>query len=247
MINIKKLSLFQKVLLIGLSLRVFFQALAFLAIKFIPFKASFPYWESILADKAPAWLWFWGNFDGVHYLNIVDAGYKYGLTQAFFPLYPIIIKLVNLIISNSLISALIISHISFIGFIYYFIKLGLLDFSKKTIFWASLLLLLFPTSFFFFGVYTESLFLLLVAASFFLMQKKKFFKASVLAGLASATRFVGIFLIPAILWDYYQNQKKLKLTKRSTKCLPIKPAPPVTKIFISSQPVSSRESYKSPR
>ena len=207
----KRLFIFS--LILAGIVRLILQLIAIPAIKYIPFKGSFPYWETILADRGPDWLWFWGNFDGVHYLNIAKINYQYGLTQAFFPLYPVLIKIVNFIINNSLWSALIISHLSFIGFIYLFIKLGRFDFKSKSVKWASILLLLFPTSFFFFGVYTESLFLLLTAACFYYSRQKKFLLASILAGLASATRLIGIFLLPVILWEYYQSVKKPRLTK----------------------------------
>lgn len=206
---------FKKLLLIALGIRVLYQLIFSLVAPLIPFKASFPYWESVLAEAGPSWLWFWGNFDGVHYLNIVKVGYQYGLTQAFFPLYPILIKGFNFIFQNSLISALVISHLSFIGFLYMFLKLGQLDLKKPVVYWAAILLLFFPTSFFFFGVYTESLFLLLAALSFYLARKKQFFKAALTISLASATRLVGIFLLPSLIWEYYHKNKKPNLVKIS--------------------------------
>ena len=147
----------------------------------------------------------------MHYLNIAEKGYEYGLTQAFFPLYSIMIRALTAIIRNPLWAALIISHLSLIGFCYYFIKLGRLDFKLKQISWAWLLLLIFPTAFFLFGVYTESLFLLLAAAAFYYARKQQFWLSALLAGLASSTRIIGIFLLPAILWEYYQLNPKPKL------------------------------------
>ena len=201
-------SLFIHALLISLSLRLGLQVLAGLAIKFIPFKGSFPYWDLFLAPKGPNWLWLWASFDGAHYISIAQEGYLYGLTQAYFPLYPILIRWLTFLTKNQLISGVIIAHLAFIGFIYYFIKLGRLDYSTKTIRWALLILLLFPTSFFFFSLYTESLFLLLTALSLYLARTKRFIPAALIVGLASATRLVGIFLLPAILWEYYQVHKK---------------------------------------
>jgi hypothetical protein len=156
----------------------------------------------------PEWLGFWANFDGTHYIEMAQFGYQSNLTQVFFPFYPFLIRLVNFITQNRLWSGLIISHLSFIGFLYFFIKLGLLDYSKKTIRWALIFLILFPTSFFFFSLYTESLFLFLVAAVFYLSRQKKFWLASILVGLASITSLVGIFLLPVVLWEYWQTTKK---------------------------------------
>ena len=196
----------KKLLLIALIVRLALQLVAAAAIAYLPFWPTYPNWDIILMNQGPEWLWFWGGFDGVHYLNIAEKGYEYGLTQAFFPLYPLLIKWFN-VAHNSLVTALIISHLSFIGLVYFFVKLGRLDFKKTTVKWAGILLLLFPASFFLFGVYTESLFLFLAAACFYYSRKKSFLLAAVLAGLASATRLVGIFLLPAILWEYYKVKK----------------------------------------
>ena len=204
----KGLVLFYRILGLVIVVRLYLQLLINWAIKRIPFKGSFPYRELILTNLGPDWLWLWGNFDGVHYLYIAKVGYEYGLTQAFFPLYPLMIRYLNFITHNSLWSGLLISSLSLVGFIYFFIKLGLLDYSKKTVSWASLFLLIFPTSFFFFALYTESLFLLLAIAAFYSARKKRFLLSSLLVGLASATRLIGIFLLPAILWEYWQANKK---------------------------------------
>lgn len=202
------MNLFKYGLILALIVRFYLQLLAGLAIKFVSFKGSYPYWDLFLSPKGPDWLWLWGSFDGAHYIAIAQEGYLYGLTQVYFPLYPILIRLLTFLTKNQLWSGVIISHLAFIGFIYYFIKLGRLDHSIKTIRWALLILLLFPTSFFFFSLYTESLFLFLLALSLYLARTKRFIPAAIIAGLASATRLVGIFLLPAIIWEYYQVHKK---------------------------------------
>ncbi|MFH0942927.1 MAG: hypothetical protein V1810_02010 [Candidatus Beckwithbacteria bacterium] len=202
------MNLFNFSLTLALIVRFYLQLLAGLAIKFVPFKASYPYWDLFLAPKGPNWLWLWASFDGAHYIAIAQEGYLYGLTQAYFPLYSILIRLLTFLTKNQLWSGVIISHLAFIGFIYYFIKLGRLDYSIKTIRWALLILLLFPTSFFFFSLYTESLFLFFVALCLYLARTKRFIPAALVAGLASATRLVGIFLLPALLWEYCQVHKK---------------------------------------
>jgi Gpi18-like mannosyltransferase len=197
----------KKLLLIALTVRLILQFVAGLAIKFWPFEPSFPHWDTALVNQGPRWLWLWGSFDGVHYLNIAEKGYEYGLTQAFFPVYPLLIRFLT-IFNNRLIPALLISHIALIGFLYLFVKLGRLDFKVKAVNWAGVLFLLYPASFFLFGVYTESLFLWLAAACFYLSRQKQWLTAAAAAGLASATKLAGIFLLPALLWEYYRANLK---------------------------------------
>ena len=212
------MKLFKKSLIVTIFLRIILHFLSLFSIKNIPFKPSFPYWDTTLTKLGPRWFWLWASFDGPHYIRIVTDGYKHTLTQAFFPIYPLLIKSFNFITSNSIISGLIISHISLIGFIYFFLKLGELDYKKIKIWQAFLFFILFPTSFYLFSVYTESLFLFLTAASFYFARKKNFLLAVLLTGIVTATKIIGIFLIPAILWEYYSLHKKNK--KKLFKIIP---------------------------
>jgi Gpi18-like mannosyltransferase len=202
------MKILKKSLLTVLSLRIYLHLLSLVSIRFLSFKPGFPYWESVLAKLGPRWLWLWGSFDGAHYLAIAKLGYQNTLTQAFFPVYPLLIKLTNYLTTNPLVSGLLISHLFLIGFIYFFLKLGELDFKLSSLWQSLVLLLLFPTSFYLFSVYTESLFLFLIAAVFYFSRKQKFILASIFTAIATATKFIGIFLVPALLWEYYLVSKK---------------------------------------
>lgn len=166
------------------------------------FGARFPYYQERLIDtKLPHFIWSFGNFDGVHYLGIAKDAYAAQYTQAFFPLYPIIIKSASLVtFGNLLLSALIISNVTFLAALLVFYKLISITHNPNVAFWSVLFLLAFPTSFYFGAIYTESLFFLLIISAFYLAQKGKIWQASLLGGLASGTRLVGIFLAPALLF-----------------------------------------------
>lgn len=151
----------------------------------------------------------WANFDGIHYLGIAERGY-YQFEQAFFPLYPLLIRHLGWLLGdNYLWAGLLISNLSLVLSLFVFYKLlkrG--GFAERTIKWSIVFLLFSPTSFYFGAVYTESLFLLLTLLSFYLLQKINPAKARIFlylltAGLASATRLVGAFLLaPLGLFTY---------------------------------------------
>lgn len=166
------------------------------------FGARFPYYqERLIATKLPHFIWSFGNFDGVHYLGIAKEAYAAQYTQAFFPLYPILIKSVSfLTFGNLLVSALLVSNISFLASLLIFYKLISKTHGQKIAFWSVLFLLSFPTSFFFGAAYTESVFFLLIVSAFYLAEKGKIWQASLLGLLASGTRLVGVFLAPALLF-----------------------------------------------
>ncbi|MBI2031259.1 MAG: hypothetical protein HYT08_01455 [Candidatus Levybacteria bacterium] len=150
----------------------------------------------------------WANFDGEHYLNI--AKYGYGIyQQAFFPLFPLLIKFFSLFfMGNYILSALFIVHVSLLISLIFLYKLASMDFKTDTVKWTLIFLLFFPTAFFLGSIYTESLFLAFVFSSFYFMRRQKFTLTSILIGFASATRIIGIFLLIPLLLEFYLSRIK---------------------------------------
>ena len=166
-------------------------------------------------------LWSWANFDGIHYLTIAKSGYQF--RQAFFPLYPYFVRSLTTFTENYLFSGLLISHFSLIIALFLLYKLVRLDFSEGIARRSLVYLLIFPTSFYLGSVYSESLFLALVLGSFYAARKKHWWIAGVLGAFASATQFVGIFLFPALLVEWYskKGKRKKKIIKEIGECLPL--------------------------
>lgn len=173
-------------------------------------------------------LWAWANFDGNRYLAIAHHGYG-NFEQAFFPFYIWLIKTFAFSFKESpfalLLSGLTISHLAFLVALFLLYSLIRLDFNRKVAQIAVLFLLVFPTSFFFGAVYTESLFLFLVLASFYFARNKvlpeagsyfartkRWWLAGIFGAFASATRVVGIFLLPALAFELWQQHQKKKIT-----------------------------------
>lgn len=186
--------------------------IAFLSIYLLPqFGNRFPYWDTTLVTtNLPSWIWGFGNFDGVHYLRLVIYGYEGSqFSQAFFPLYPLLIKLLSFN-NHYFITASVISNVSFLIGIFIYYKLLRFDFNEKIAFKSVLLLLAFPTAFYFASVYGESLFFTLTVVCFFFLRKKKFMEAGFFAALASATRILGLIFIPIFIVEIYLSFKKEK-------------------------------------
>lgn len=153
----------------------------------------------------------WANFAGADFLDIARLSYGAPLKTSayiFFPLFPILIGQLAALIPNYLASGLVIVHLSLIFALYFLYRLVRLDHSEQTAKNTLILLMLFPTAFFFGAVYSESFFLLLVVLSFYLVRRQRFFLACFLAMFASATRFAGIFLWPALIWEIWQGHSK---------------------------------------
>src|SRR3990167_1225203 len=94
--------------------RVALLVIAFVATSLIGFVFPYPNFQWLIAKgwNIPL-LWTWGGFDGIHYLTIAESGYIADYTQAFFPMYPQLIRWFYLNFHlNSLIAGLVVSHLS---------------------------------------------------------------------------------------------------------------------------------------
>ncbi|HKC04967.1 MAG TPA: mannosyltransferase family protein [Patescibacteria group bacterium] len=161
--------------------------------------------------------WAWANFDGEHYLSIAQNGYGFG-ERAFFPLLPILIKYFGNLLGGTLfsfnIAANIISNLSFLIGLLGLYKLVGLDHPSKISKLAIIILLLFPTSFYFVSIYTESLFFMLAVWSFWFARKGKWLPASLLGILLSSVRFVGLIILPALVVEWFlQNRNNKNIIK----------------------------------
>lgn len=224
--------MFSKILGIFFLWRISLFTVALLATIALPvFGNRFPYFNQVLAVTGfPSFIWGFGNFDGVHYLRIAQNGYDAQYSQAFFPLYPLLIRFVNMLPKNPtldtrifvdpsyFIVGLILSNILFLISLYYFYKLIRIDFDHKIALGAVVLLVSFPTSFYFGSVYTESLFLLLVLATLYFTRKGNFLAAGIFSLFASVTRIFGLLLIPVLLIELYLKIKsgEIKLNSWET-------------------------------
>lgn len=184
---------------------------------FLTYAPSFPYVNTILQlTGLPRWLYSWANFDGVHYIRIASSGYgKTALIQAFFPFYPILLRTVrDLTGLGYLTSGMIISNGLALGtFISFFLYVKQ-RFNRQLAYKALITFLLFPTSYYLVGVYTESLFLFAAVTAFLFARNKLWLWSAVMIGIASATRVVGIFLIPALAIDLFFQ--RYQITREST-------------------------------
>jgi len=160
----------------------------------------------------------YANFDGNHYISLAQHWYGDVFTMnlyAFFPLYPLLIQKLNLL-SNLLLSGLIVSHLFLVLAVIFLYRLLRLDLNEKESRLTIFLMSIFPTSFFLGAVYTESLFLFLSVSSLYFTRKKNFPPAAILATFASLTRLSGVFLWPALILEFIScNSGDIKKTLKN--------------------------------
>ncbi len=176
----------------------------------LPYQPSFPYAQSLHVQYPSRYISTWVQFDGVHYLTLLHEGYKgAALIQAFFPLYPLLTKMFTFGFFDPVIVGIVLSPVCFGAGLLLLYRLLQIDESKTTAARTVWLILLSPVSFYFAALYTEGLFFLLVVLSFYFARTQRWLGAGIIAMLASATRVVGILLLPALLYEFWQQQKQI--------------------------------------
>ena len=151
-----------------------------------------------------SWINYW---DSAHYISISQNGYVIP-QQAFFPLWPLLIKLTTFVLKDPYFATFILSFILGLST---FILLFLL--AQKLIGrYAKVALILFacfPSTMFLHAGYTEGLFLSLILFGCLLLEGKKYVLAATLIGLATATRFAGV--AAALVFLFIGRSKREKL------------------------------------
>lgn len=136
-------------------------------------------------------------YDSEHYINMAKYGYQEPFLYAFFPLYPMLIRLLKIFIPSYQIAGALISNIcSFLSLI----LINNLTKEKHNL--NNIICFLFsPILAFTSIVYTESLFMFLTLYGYYLYKKDKYFLSSIIVGLSILTRNSGIILWGAIGLD----------------------------------------------
>jgi len=159
----------------------------------------------------------WGRWDSGWYLDIALNGYSLKgpieTTQsnvAYFPLYPLSIRALLMLLPESLrtqeialLIGVILSNVMFLGALFVLHRLTLLLTNDRAVAQRTLwYTVLFPASFFFTAAYTEATFFLFTIAMFYAALKRVWWVAGILAALATLTRPSGILLVLPLAWMY---------------------------------------------
>lgn len=160
----------------------------------------------------------WTHWDGEHYAMLASDGYlnpPHEVSPAFFPLYPLLLRSAATLFGGPLsrealgLWGVILSLLLFPIGLYFVYKIAESGWGARVARASVLLLAFFPTSFFFNAAYTESLFLALSAGSLWAARVRgDLLLACLLAGLATATRNVGVFLLVPLFLTWFVDRER---------------------------------------
>lgn len=153
----------------------------------------------------------WNQWDSGWYRSIVTSGYGYDSAAhtgsvAFFPLYPVLVRLALPLLPNPAVAGLVISNLLLAAAMLVIYRLVAARLGRSVATTTLILMAAFPFAFFYSAVYTESLFLFLTALAFYFAERERWWLAGLVGALAALTRLVGIALGPALLLAYLERR-----------------------------------------
>lgn len=151
--------------------------------------------------------WFlggWHQWDSLAYLDIAGNGYSYvPNTQsrvAFFPGYPLTVRTVDQVVGNLPVAGILVTAAAGLTAMQLYWRWLVERMTRSAALAALALLALYPWAWYLYGaIYGDALFLCLVLATFTLLERDRYFLAGVVGAAATATRFVGVALVAAMV------------------------------------------------
>jgi hypothetical protein len=159
----------------------------------------------------------WVHWDALRFLLIASSGYDGVATPpnstAFFPLYPLAIRALNLIGIDEVVAALLISAVGSLVAFAFLYKLAVHDSGaedpddgQKAGSRAVLYLALFPTAVFLLAPYSESLFLAGAIPAFYLARAQRWHLVGIPAAVAMGARFAGAFVLIGLAVEFLRQR-----------------------------------------
>jgi Gpi18-like mannosyltransferase len=194
------------VLFAFLLTRMMVFTVTYLSMSELPVRSGDIYWraipQNILADGLVRW-------DSGFYRDIVKGGYQSvaGIhNTAFFPLYPMLVRLLSKIIGHVYLSGLLISNLMFLISLFYLYALVKHEYrDDDTAGRAVFYLACAPTAFFFSAMYSESTFLAFLIACLYYARTARWGWAALTGAAASAARIPGVFVAVFILLEGFSR------------------------------------------
>ena len=152
-------------------------------------------------------LFAWNKWDAGWFISVAQFGYANSQQTAFFPLYPILIAGLHVVLpwTSYFVCAALISNGALLVALALLLRLVERELSTSASRTTALLLLAYPAAFYLTTAYSESIFLALVLGTFLSLRSGRWVTAGVLAGLATLTRPTGGMLAFAFAWEFLRQ------------------------------------------
>jgi len=159
-------------------------------------------------------LGYWAHWDGAWYSEIATEGYgeREPASTAFFPLYPMLMKLGIFLGGGPALWGVLISLVSTFFALFFVYRIAEKLYDARAARAAKLCLAFFPTAFFLNAAYTEALFLALTTGTLWAaLVRRDFLVAGLFGALAAATRNVGVLLLVPLFSEWARHRREVGL------------------------------------
>src|SRR4051812_4812437 len=165
----------------------------------------------------------WARWDGGWFTHIAQDGYTdRRSTPAFFPAYPMTVRVVGWIFgSHFVVAGVVVSLLACAGAFVLLHRLARELVGEEAAQRSVVLLAVFPAALFLGAVYSESLYLLLTIAAFLAARRGRWASAGIATGLAILTRPTGIVLLPALAVLAWRAERRRRALAELALAIPI--------------------------
>ncbi|ABS05567.1 hypothetical protein Krad_4104 [Kineococcus radiotolerans SRS30216 = ATCC BAA-149] len=153
----------------------------------------------------PVWVQSLVRWDSNYYLTIAERGYVSPEMPAFFPLYPLLVRLVASTGLAYPVAGILVSAVATVVALTHLRRLAVDHFGPAETLLHQRAVLLFlagPSAFFLAAVYTESVFCALTFAAFHHARRQHWGRACALLALLTASRSPAVVVVLAVLVEY---------------------------------------------
>ncbi len=162
--------------------------------------------QNVLFDSLIHW-------DAGWFLRIAGQGYDFD-SAPFFPMFPLLIRLLTLVTANGVVSGFLISNTALFIACFFLYRLVREDCNEEIATTTVFIMLFFPTAIFFTSIYTEAPFLAFTLGAFYYARKDRWLTAAILGAAAALTRNLGVVTFFALLYYHYEvNGYRINLKK----------------------------------
>jgi Gpi18-like mannosyltransferase len=145
--------------------------------------------------------------DTPHFIEIALHGYDKFWLAAFFPLYPLLIRVASpLTGGNALLAALLVANLAGLLMLMAFYQLVKEDFGEILAQRAVIYFSIFPSAFFLMAGYSETTFFCCVLLCFYELRHGRWWLAGLAGFLAALTRNTGVVLLVPFCYEYLRQR-----------------------------------------
>jgi Mannosyltransferase (PIG-V) len=184
--------------------RLLFLGTGAVAAAILPWAKPFP-----SAVGPPGFLDYWAHWDGAWYSDIAMHGYRTPTSTAFFPLFPMLLRVGTALGGGPALWGVLISLVAIPFAMYFLYRVAEKLRGVKAARIAVLTFAFFPTAFFLNATYTEALFVAFTTGSFWAAYvRRDLLLAGLLGALAAATRNLGVLSLIPLGYEWLRNRQE---------------------------------------